>query len=206
MNGSELIHLLFRWFHVASAILWVGQLWSLTLVNRWLPGLPTEPALAPLVLRSYNWQRSVSNATWLTGFALLGIVYYGGGALTTVEQSKGLAMGIGLAAFPVGWILYDATWTVLACIPAAAAVLSLTLLTAIGAALSRVMTGRAMFIHLGAILGTIMVVNVQQRVSPIQRRMLGPAGAANPPTERLLETARVRSCTTPASLLPSCSS
>jgi uncharacterized membrane protein len=37
-----------------------------------------------------------------------------------------------------------------------------------------------------------MVINVQQRVWPVQRRTLGPSGAATPASERLLETARVR--------------
>jgi uncharacterized membrane protein len=90
----ELPHLLFRWLHVLSGVMWVGQLWSLVLVQRLLPGEPTDAGLTRFLLRAHNWHRWAATLTWITGIPLLGIVYYGGGALIWPEQSAGLAMGV----------------------------------------------------------------------------------------------------------------
>ena len=120
--------------------------------------------------------RAASGATWLTGFALLIFVYYAGGALTTPTQSWGMALGVGLAVILLSWLLYDALWTLLVGRQAVAAVLSILLLGAIAQGLAEFMTGRAVFIHLGALLGTIMVNNTQQRPQRVAHNaVLAPA-------------------------------
>lgn len=177
---NELAHLIFRWLHVLAAVMWIGQIWSLAIVLRLTPDRSTDPGLAPCLLRAHNWLRWSANLTWITGIPLLGIVYYGGGALTTPGQSPGLAMGIGFGALFAGWFVYDALWRLLGRQPLLAGVVSLALLASATVWMSRVMTGRAVFIHLGAMLGTIMMVNVQQRIWPVERRRLASATGKQP--------------------------
>ncbi len=164
MNGSELHHLVFRWLHVVTAVLWIGHVWSLSFSARFQP---VRPDLL---------MRAASGATWLTGFTLLIFVYYGGGALTTPTQSWGMALGVGVAVMFLSWLLYDAVWTLLAGRPALAAMISIAILSAIAQGLIQFMTGRAVFIHLGAILGTIMVNNTHQRPQRVTHNaILAPA-------------------------------
>ena len=151
MDIGELHHLLFRWLHVVAAVLWIGQIWTLVFAQH------SHPPAADI------WMRAWGAVAWLTGFALLIFVYYAGGALTTPTQSWGMALGVGLAVLFLTWLLYDASWTVLAQQPAIATLVSLLLFGAIAQGLAEFMTGRAVFIHLGAALGSILLNNTNQR-------------------------------------------
>jgi uncharacterized membrane protein len=172
MLSAELPHLLFRWIHVLAAVMWIGQLWSLAFVLRLIPSRTLDPGLAAIALRAHAYHRWAAALTWATGFPLLGIVYYGGGALTGVDQSFGRASIAGLAALFGAFPVYDAVWRLLRRHRGAAVFVSLALFTTAAAGLHRVMTGRSVFIHLGAMLGTIMLANVWQRIWPVERRRL----------------------------------
>jgi len=147
---GELHHLALRWLHVMSAMLWIGHLWSMVFDR-------------PNAARPDLFMKVASGATWLTGIALLVYVYYAGGVLTAPTQSWGMALGIGLAVIFLGWLVYDALWTLLVDRPAFAAGLSLLILSGIAQGLAEFMTGRAVFIHVGGLLATIMANNTQQR-------------------------------------------
>jgi uncharacterized membrane protein len=98
------------------------------------------------------------------------------GALTTPAQSWGMALGVGIAVLLLTWLLYDAVWTLLAGRPAAAAIVSLLLIGGIAQGLAEFMTGRAVFIHVGATLGIILVNDTNQRPFRIaQNAVLAPA-------------------------------
>ena len=145
-------------------MLWIGHIWSLVFVQN-----VSQP-------KADAWMRTSGGLAWLTGFALLIVVYYAGGALTTTGQSWGMALGVGLAVLLLTWVLYDAVWTVLAPRPAAAVVASLILLGAIAQGLAEFMTGRAVFIHVGATLGSVMLNNTNQRPLRITHNaVLAPA-------------------------------
>ncbi|HEY0283905.1 MAG TPA: urate hydroxylase PuuD [Vicinamibacterales bacterium] len=151
MDIGELHHLLFRWLHVTAAVMWIGHTWSLVFAQH------AHPA------KTDAWMRGWAGGTWLTGVALLIFVYYAGGALTTPSQSLWMGIGVGVAVLLLTWLLYDAVWTVLAQRPAAAALISLLLVGGIAQGLAEFMTGRAVFIHVGATLGIILVNNTNQR-------------------------------------------
>jgi uncharacterized membrane protein len=151
MDIGELHHLLFRWLHVVAAVLWIGHIWTLVFAQN----ARQQAADA--------WMRAWGAVAWLSGFALLIFVYYAGGALTTPDQSWGMALGVGLAVLFLTWLLYDAVWTLLAQHPAAATIVSLVLFGAVAQGLAEFMTGRAVFIHLGATLGSILLNNTNQR-------------------------------------------
>ena len=151
MDIGELHHLFFRWLHATAAVLWIGHTWSLVFAQN-----IRRP-------KADTWMRASGLIAWLTGFALLIVVYYAGGALTTPSQSWRTALGVGLAVLLLTWLLYDAVWTLFARRPAAAAIASLILVGAIAQGLAEFMTGRAVFIHVGATLGSILLNNTNQR-------------------------------------------
>lgn len=151
MDIGELHHLLFRWLHVVAAVLWIGYIWSLVFAQN------AHPA------KTDAWMRGWAGVTVLTGVALLIFVYYAGGALTTPSQSLWMAVGVGVAVILLTWLLYDAVWTILRQRPAAATVVSLLLVGGIAQGMAEFMTGRAVFIHVGATLGTILLNNTNQR-------------------------------------------
>jgi uncharacterized membrane protein len=164
MDMGELHHLLFRWLHVVTAVLWIGHTWSLVFAQN-----VQQP-------KADVWMRASGTVAWFSGLALLIFVYYAGGALTTPEQSWGMALGVGIAVLFLPWLLYDALWTLLAERPAAATAISLLLVGGIAQGLAEFMTGRAVFIHLGATLGSILLNNTHQRPSRItDNAVIAPA-------------------------------
>ena len=164
MDSAEVHHLLFRWFHVTAAVIWIGHIWSLVFAQH------------VHHQRTDAWARGWAAATALTGVSLLIFVYYAGGALTMPSQSLWMAIGVGVAVLLLSWLLYDALWTLLAHQPLAAAMVSLMLVAGIAQGLAEFMTGRAVFIHVGATLGIILLNNTNQRPSRMTHNaILAPA-------------------------------
>jgi uncharacterized membrane protein len=73
------------------------------------------------------------------------------------------------------------------------AVLAYILIVATGFGLTRVLSGRAAYIHLGALFGTIMAANVWMRILPAQRRMIEAIQAGQQPDQKLAAQAKLRS-------------
>jgi uncharacterized membrane protein len=189
MDMPELPHLIFRWLHVLAAVMWVGQLWSLALILG-VPAQSNDPSFSTILLRAHAWHRWSGTLTWISGLPLLGIVYYSGGAVTP-DQSLGVATGAGLVAIAAAFGVYDTVWSRLAHHRAVAVVLSFSLLAAVAFALSRVMIGRAVYVHIGALLATIMLANVWRHIWPAEHLRLTTA-TDRQPASAALETASAR--------------
>src|SRR6266446_4558298 len=130
--------------------------------------------------------------------ALLIIVYYlGGGALIdrdVADISLSTAVGVGTSALVLGWLIYDLLMiSPLGRNEKAFAVVAYVLVVGSAYGLSRVLSGRAVYIHVGAIFGTIMAANVWMRILPAQRKMIEAIKAGNKPDERLAASAKLRS-------------
>jgi uncharacterized membrane protein len=113
--------------------------------------------------------------TWVTGILLLGVVYYMGGAVLTDEPAKisvGAGTGISLAVILLAFFVYDILWKQLAKQEMAGAIISFVLSVGVAFGLSRLYSGRAVYIHMGAVFGTIMFLNVWMRIWPNQRRII----------------------------------
>src|SRR5437899_108559 len=117
-NANELLNLVFRWIHLIAGVMWVGQLWFLNFINvqavKAYDAATRQhaiPELLPRVLYFFRWGAVF---TWVSGFFLLGIVYYGGGAVTDAGHSLTLARWGGLLSLIVAWIVYDILWVGLA--------------------------------------------------------------------------------------------
>jgi uncharacterized membrane protein len=129
----------------------------------------------PNPLHWFKWQ---AYTTWLSGVALLLVVYYLGGRAvladpTVASLSHAQAAYIGLGAIFAGWLLYESMNRIVAPrAPMFAAIVWMAGLIAISIALTRLLNGRAAFLHVGAMMGTIMAGNVFFTIVPSQRELV----------------------------------
>ena len=218
---NEWLNLLFRWTHVFAGIMWVGTTYYFT----WLDARLTEEEKAiastgasaqnwmvhsggfyvvekrkvpDLASRTLHWFRWEAGITWLSGFALLILVYYlGGGALIdrdVYDISVGWAVALGVAVIFASGFVYDVMMaSPLARNEKAFAAIAYVLIVAVAYGLTRVFSARAAYIHLGAIFGTIMAANVWMHILPAQRRMIAALNKGQKPDERLSARAKLRS-------------
>ncbi|HYK19438.1 MAG TPA: urate hydroxylase PuuD [Pyrinomonadaceae bacterium] len=218
---SEWLNLLFRWTHVFAGIMWVGTTYYFT----WLDARLTEEEKAvantgvvpqvwmvhsggfyvvekrkvpDLASRTLHWFRWEAATTWLSGFALLVLLYYlGGGVLVDPDVrdiSVGTAVALGLTVIVGCGVLYDAMMmSPLGRHEKVFAVVGYVLIVALSFGLTRVFSGRAAYIHLGAIFGTIMAANVWMHILPAQKRMIAALNEGRKPDERLSVQAKLRS-------------
>src|SRR5262245_47111631 len=191
---SEWLNLILRWVHVFAGIMWVGTTYYFTWLDARLSeeekalansGSPAqiwmvhsggfyvvEKRKVPDELsRKLHWFRWEAGTTWLSGFALLVVVYYlGGGALLdpdVANLSLGAAVGVGVGVLILGWLVYDVLMiSPLGKHERAFAVLAYLLIVVVAYGLTRVFSGRGAYIHLGAMFGTIMAANVWMRILP----------------------------------------
>lgn len=218
---SEWLNLIARWIHVFAGIMWVGTTYYFT----WLDARLSEEEKAvratgnaPQIWmvhsggfyvvekrkvpdelsRKLHWFRWEAGTTWLSGFALLVIVYYwGGGALIdqdVMDLTLGKAVGIGIGALIAGWVIYDLLMlSPLGRNEKVFAVIAYGLLVVAAFGLTRVFSGRAAYIHVGAMMGTIMAANVWMRILPAQKKMIEAIQAGHKPDEALAAQAKLRS-------------
>ena len=210
-----------RWLHVVTAIAWIGSSFyfialDLGLVKR--EGMPegasgeewqvhgggfyhiqkymVAPARMPEHLTWFKWE---SYATWMSGFALLAIVYYAGADLFLIDRnvldvSAPVAVLISIASLALGWVLYD-----LLCRSRLAdndTVLMLVLfpiLVAMAWGYTQVFSGRAAFVHLGAFTATIMSANVFLIIIPNQKVVVADLIAGRKPDPKYGKIAKTRS-------------
>ena len=194
---SEWLNLIVRWVHVFAAILWVGTTYYFTWLDGQLRRAAGEPGGRVWMVHSggfytvekqkslgvapgdVHWFRWEAMTTWLSGLLLLVIVFYAGGLMVdpiAAPVSPAAGIAIGVATLITGWVVYD----LLAASPLARqealfAAVAFAGIVAVMAGLSRFLSPRATYIHIGALFGTIMALNVWMRILPPQRRMIAMA-------------------------------
>ena len=218
---SEWLNLIFRWVHVFAGIMWVGTTYYFTWLDARLTeeekaalntGVPAQvwmvhsggfyvverKKVPDLVSRTLHWFRWEAFTTWLSGFALLVLVYYlGGGALVDPdvrELSTGTAVALGIGVIIAGGFIYDVMMmSPLGRNEKLFAVVAYILIVALSFGLTQVFSARAAYIHLGALFGTIMAANVWMHILPSQKRMIAALKEGRKPDERLAARAKLRS-------------
>lgn len=196
----EFSNVVLRWLHVVASIIWVGLLYWFNFVNAQAAktyDADTKKKVVPeLMPRGLYFFRYAALWTWLTGLLLLGLVYhYGQLMVTDPSMSKGAAAGVGFTVLLLAFFAYDGLWkSPLGKNETVAASLSFLLLVALAFGFSKVMGGRAMFIHVGGTLGTMMMMNVWMRIWPAQKKVIGGIKGTSPaPDPSVPTTAALRS-------------
>lgn len=210
-----------RWLHVITAMAWIGASFyfiALDLMLKPNPNLPegahgeewevhgggfyhtvkymVAPARMPEHLTWHKWQ---SYTTWLSGAALLMIVYWVGGELFLLDPTKAdLALWQGIVisggSLTIGWLAYDAMCkSRLMDHPTALMLLLFALLVAMSWGYNQIFTGRAALLHLGAFTATIMTANVFFQIMPNQRIVVADLKAGRTPDAKYGKIAKVRS-------------
>ena len=218
---SEWLNLIFRWVHVFAGIMWVGTTYYFTWLDARLTeeekaaagaGAPAqiwmvhsggfylvEKRKVPDELsRKLHWFRWEAGMTWLSGMLLMAVVYYiGGGAMIdrdVADISVAQAVGIGIGVLIVGWLVYELMMmSPLGKNEKVFAVIAYVLIVGITYGLTRVLSGRAAYIHIGAMFGTIMVANVWMRILPAQKKMIAAIKEGRQPDQALAAQAKFRS-------------
>ncbi len=216
------LNLVVRWTHVITGIAWIGSsfffMWLDAHLEQPAPGkegvegelwmvhsggfyevdkFQVVPTAIPRTLHWFKWE---AGFTGISGVILLAIVYYLGAEaflidVDVAELTRLQAVAIGVATLVAGWFAYDGlfasrfgqenTLT--------ANTISVVVLCLIAFGLSQLFTGRAAYVHVGALVGIVMVINVFVRIIPAQRNLIAARNAGEEPDPNLGKRAKQRS-------------
>jgi len=194
----------FRWTHVVAAILWIGNLYFFNFVNAQVAKSydpeSRKKVVPELMPRALYWFRWGAVYTWTSGMLLAALVYYSVDNLirkdvtgrATISQIAGVA--ISLALIGVVFFVYEAVWKAAGKNERVGVGVLYGLFVILLFLLSRIFTGRALFIHAGMLFGTVMIMNVWMRIWPAQKKLIRAAkGVAAPPEATVAAMAALRS-------------
>ncbi|MCL4747734.1 MAG: urate hydroxylase PuuD, partial [Burkholderiaceae bacterium] len=205
------LNLLLRWLHLISGVAWIGaslyfvmldtslrrpsrkedetrgvhgELWAVHgggfySSQKFLTGPKGEPLSEHL-----HWSKWEAYTTWLSGMALLALLYWWGANTYLIDPSvmdlpvPG-AIALSAGSLVAGWLVYDQLCRRIAH-EATLALILYAALTAAAWAYSQVFGARAAYVHVGALIGTIMVWNVFFHIIPGQKKMVAALRAGQP--------------------------
>ncbi len=218
--GSDWVALVLRWIHVTVGIAWIGSSFLFNWMDSQFEAVAPERAgvagemwmvhgggfyrvekylVAPERLpRALHWFKWEAYSTWLSGFALLAAIYFLGAPVYLVDAETPfpapVAVVVALALLAAGWFVYDGLCRLLvgrAALLLAALVFAWT--AAVAAVAGALFSGRAAYILVGAMLGTIMAANVFRVIIPNQKRAVAALLKGEKPEPRLGIEAKQRS-------------
>jgi uncharacterized membrane protein len=218
---TEWLSLILRWTHVIAGIGWIGSSFyfiHLDLSLKARPGLPegvkgdawqvhgggfyhmikylVAPARMPDELTWFKWE---AYATWLSGFALLVLVYYLGADLYLIDKSvldltAPMAAAVAFGTLLLAWLFYEALCrSPLGRHEVALALVGFVFLVGVTYGFTHVFSGRGAFTQIGALVGTIMVANVFVIVIPNQKKTVAALIAGKEPNPKWGEDGKQRS-------------
>jgi uncharacterized membrane protein len=222
MDATILLHwteFAVRWLHVITAIAWIGSSFyfiALDLgLNRDIPG-PADgeewqvhgggfyhirkymvaPEAMPEHLTWFKWE---SYATWLSGAALLILLYWVGAEYYLIDWNvmalaPWQAIAISAASLTLGWVAYDLMCkSRLGDNPTLLMLLLFALIVVLSWGYTQVFSGRAALLHLGALTATIMTANVAMIIIPNQKIVVADLRAGRTPDAKYGKIAKLRS-------------
>lgn len=210
-----------RWLHVITAMAWIGASFFFIALDLGLKKVPEMPdgvsgeewqvhgggfyhiqkyMVAPNNMPQHLiWHKWQSYFTWLSGAALLMIVYWAGGELFLLDPTKAdltLFQGILISggSLTIGWICYDFMCkSKLGERPTLLMLLLFVILIAMSWGYNEIFTGRAALLHLGAFTATIMTANVFFIIMPNQRIVVKDLKEGRTPDAKYGKIAKLRS-------------
>lgn len=220
MEWRELVDLVFRWMHVIAGIMWIGNSMLWNWIDRNLqPSRQGKPGIQGEIWllhsgafyfmekdlkgwdrdRTLHWFKWQAYTTWLTGAALLIVVYYASGGALLVDPAVAdltatQATAVGVGTILGGWLVYHyGLAKLLVRAGGMAALLGLLLVLGAAYGLTHVLSGRAAFLHMGAMLGTLMAGNVFRVIMPAQRTLVAAVEQGRTPDPGPAKKAKERS-------------
>jgi len=215
----EWLNLAIRWLHLTTGIAWIGSSFYFIWLDAHLKAVEEgeasgelwsvhgggfyhqqkyalAPAKMPADLHWFKWE---AYFTWMSGFAMLVLVYYVGARGMLVDPAKAAltpaaAIAIGLGALVAGWLVYD-----LLCRSAVGAnnkllgAIWFIFLLAAAWWLDSIFNSRGAYLHIGAMMGTVMAANVFVIIIPNQRKVVADLIAGKSPDPALGKAAKQRS-------------
>nr|WP_281354593.1 urate hydroxylase PuuD [Pseudomonas akapageensis] len=203
----EWLNLSVRWVHMITGVAWIGAsfyfVWLENNLNRVNPkdGLSGDlwaihgggiyhlekyKLAPPKMPENLHWFKWEAYFTWMSGIALLCVVFYSNPTLyllapgSTLSGAEGIAIGVG--SLIAGWFIYDFLCdSPLGKRPALLGLVLFVLVIAACFGFSQVFSGRGAYLHTGAIIGTIMVGNVFRIIMPAQRQLVAAIEANQTP-------------------------
>ena len=214
-------NLAIRWLHLISGIAWIGSSFYFMWLDSHLKRPPDAPdgvagelwsvhsggfyrqikfIVAPAEMpEELHWFKWEAYTTWISGFLLLGLIFYVGADLNLIDAEKAplatwQAIAIGLGSLVLGWGVYDGLCrSPLGKDVRVFGVVWFGLLTAIGYELTQVFSDLGAFMHVGAIIGTVMAANVLMIIIPNQRKVVAQVLAGEAPDPALGKQSKQRS-------------
>jgi len=175
-----------------------GELWSVHgggfyHNQKYLTGPKNEPLTEHL-----HWFKWEAYSTWISGMAMLALIYWVGADTFLIDKSvmvltPASAILVSIASLILGWLVYDGLCRLLGSDPRVLAGAISVFLLAADWALFHLFSARAAYIHVGAIIGTIMVANVFFVIIPGQKKMLAQIRAGQQPDPRPGQLGKIRS-------------
>ncbi len=207
VHAHEWLNLLLRWIHFIVGIAWIGASFYFNWLennldreppqdegidgNLWavhgggfyyLKKFSTGPDRLPSSLHWFKWE---AYATWLSGIALLVLIYYFNARAWLIDPSvralepwQGIATGI--ASLVVSWFVYDGLCRVSRERPGLLTAMVFGWFALLAFILTQLLSGRAAYIHVGAAIGTVMVANVFFVIIPAQRELVSALKESRP--------------------------
>jgi uncharacterized membrane protein len=217
---TDWLDLLTRWLHVIAGIVWIGSsFYFIALDNHLRPPRDAEEGVAgeswelhgggfynvqkyrvaprtlPEPLHWFKWE---AYTTWLSGFALLIVLYYLDAETYLIDPevadlSTGAAIAISLALLAAAWVVYDVLCRLLGSKPLVLAATLLVLVAFAAWGIGELFSGRATYLQVGAMLGTMMVGNVFFVIIPAHWELVRAKQAGREPDPAANERAKLRS-------------
>ena len=215
----EWLNLSVRWVHMITGVAWIGAsfyfVWLENNLNRVNPksGLAGDlwaihgggiyhlekyklaPPTMPDNLHWFKWE---AYFTWMSGIALLCVVFYWNPTLYLLAPGSSLSgpegVLLGLGSLLAGWFIYSFLCdSALGKRPALLGFILFVLLIAAAYGFSKVFSGRGAYLHVGAVIGTIMVGNVFRIIMPAQRALVAAIAENRTPDPALPAKGLLRS-------------
>lgn len=207
------VNLSVRWLHLISGVAWIGASFYFVMLDMSLT-IPAKPGdskrgvfgelwavhgggvyhsqkylagpvgeTLPENLHCSKWE---AYTTWLSGMALLAIIYWFGANTYLIDQSVMQwsvlqAVSISFFSIVISWFIYDGLCRLLGKLEALLAGVLFAYIIGCAWILFQLFSARAAYIHVGAIMGSIMVANVFFHIIPGQKKMLAEIGAGQTP-------------------------
>ncbi len=215
----EWLNLSVRWVHMITGVAWIGAsfyfVWLENNLNRVNPktGLAGDlwaihgggiyhlekyKLAPPSMPENLHWFKWEAYFTWMSGIALLCVVFYSNPVLYLVAPGSGLTgpegVAIGIGSLIAGWFIYDFLCdSALGKKPALLGFILFVLIIGAAYGFSKVFSGRGAYLHVGAIIGTIMVGNVFRIIMPAQRALVAAIAENRTPDPALPAKGLLRS-------------